>query len=209
MVAVFGPASAFLGALERAGITAIQPTGFEHLNQYAAVVVTAAAYPAPMPLDPAVAEYVRGGGTAYVEFATADGFLPEGTVRIAHTERIFSTGLKGLGELSILDEHASRFQDVIAPGNCFELLAYGNVAGTHQAVFGPPGKTFPALLDISVDSGRLLYATTALSHYLTGNYRPRRRWSRLFDILVAGSHRYRGPAGGRGLHRAAELGRLR
>lgn len=158
------------------------------LASYGAVLVLAAAYPEPTRLDSAaLAEYVRGGGSAYVEFATDDsGFLPASSgIRIAHTERIFNPGaLRGLEPLSVLDEHASRALEV-APGNATELLAYGNVAGTHQAVFGPPEHTFPALLDQRIGAGRLLYATTALSHFVKGNYKPVRRWRRLAQVIIA------------------------
>lgn len=182
-VAVFGPPSTpFLTALERAGIPAVRLDELGDLTPYDAVVVVAASYPEPVHLDTSgLAAYVRAGGTAYVEFATDDsGFLPANTgLRVAAAERILDQ------DLQIYDEHASRVLEVVAPDNATELLAYAHVAGTHTAVFGNPERTFPALLAIPHGSGKLLYATTALSHYVQGNYKPRRRWDRLIQLVVA------------------------
>jgi hypothetical protein len=182
-----GPAAAFAAALDRAGVAFIRYDEQPDLAAHRAVILLAGDYPEPSAVDTVrLAAYVRGGGTAYVEFAVDDGFLPAGEVRDAHIERIFTTeGLGGMEPLSILDEHLSRAQEVVAPGNSTELLTYGSVAGTHKAVFGPPEHTFPALLDIPVGEGRLLYATTALSHHVKGRYKPVRRWTRLLQLIVA------------------------
>ncbi|MEV5960831.1 hypothetical protein AB0L70_03655 [Kribbella sp. NPDC051952] len=184
-----GPAGAFTAALDQAGLPYVryddQPP---ELTGHQAVIVLADRYPEPTSLDTGrLAEYLRAGGSAYVEFAVDEtGFLPTGAIRDAHIERIFTTAaLPGIEPLSILDEHLSRAQEVVAPSNATELLTYGTVAGTHRAVFGPPQHTFPALLDIPVGDGRLLYATTALSHHLTGNYKPVRRWRRLLKVITA------------------------
>ncbi|HEY3562174.1 MAG TPA: hypothetical protein VGL05_32125 [Kribbella sp.] len=184
-----GPAAAFTSALDQAGLAFVRydevPT---ELAAHRAVIVLAGCYPEPVRVPTAaIAEYVREGGSAYVEFALDDdGFLPAGPVRDAHIERIFTTqALAGIEPLSILDEHLSRAQEVSAPDGSTELLTYGSVAGTHKAVFGPPEHTYPALLDIPVEAGRLLYATTALSHYLQGRYKPVRRWRRLLELIVA------------------------
>jgi hypothetical protein len=179
-----GPAAAFTAA----GLTAVRYDELPaELAAYDAVVVLAGSYPKPAELrTEALAEYVRAGGTAYVEFAVDDGFLPAGPVRDAHIERIFTReALRGIEPLSILDEHLSRAQEVVAPDGSTELLTYGSVAGTHRAVFGPPEHTFPALLDIPIGEGRLLYATTALSHHLQGRYKPVRRWARLLQLIAA------------------------
>jgi hypothetical protein len=184
-----GPAAAFTAALDRAGLPSVryddQPP---ELTDHSAILVLAGRYPEPEHVDTArLAEYVRAGGSAYVEFALDDtGLLPKGQLRDAHIERIFTTAaLPGIEPLSILDEHLSRAQKVDAPSNATELLTYGTVAGTHRAVFGPPAHTFPALLDLPLDAGRLLYATTALSHHITGRYKPVRRWQRLLQVIVA------------------------
>ncbi|GAA1574185.1 MULTISPECIES: hypothetical protein [Kribbella] len=179
-----GPATAFAAA----GLLFVRYDELPaDLTAYRAVVVLAGNYPEPTRLASApLAEYVRGGGTAYVEFAVDDGFLPGGPVRDAHIERIFTReALTGIEPLSILDEHLSRAQEVVAPEGATELLTYGSVAGTHKAVFGPPEHTFPALLDIPVGTGRLLYATTALSHHIQGRYKPVRRWRRLLQLISA------------------------
>ncbi|WP_329004713.1 hypothetical protein OHA18_15145 [Kribbella sp. NBC_00709] len=179
-----GPAAAFAAALDQAVRYEELPAD---LTPYRAVIVLAGEYPEPSRLDTTrLASYVRGGGSAYVEFAVDDGFLPGGAVRDAHIERIFTReALAGMEPLSILDEHLSRAQEVIAPEGSIELLTYGSVAGTHRAVFGPPEHTYPALLDISAGAGRLLYATTALSHHVRGRYKPARRWRRLIELIVA------------------------
>ncbi|WP_405063281.1 hypothetical protein OG474_17045 [Kribbella sp. NBC_01505] len=190
-VAVIGPpepAAAFTAALDQAGLVSVRYDDLPlDLSPYAAVIVVAGGYPEPEHLDvTGLTDYVRAGGSAYVEFALDDtGFLPAGDVRTAHIERIFTTAaLPGLEPLHILDEHASRAQQVVAPSNAVELCSYGCVAGTHVAVFGPSDTTFPALLDIPVGDGRLLYATTALSHHIQGRYKPVRRWRRLLQVIV-------------------------
>lgn len=182
-----GPAAAFAAALDQAGLPFVRYDEQPDLAAHRAVILLAGDYPELRPIDTTrLAEYVRGGGSAYVEFAVDDGFLPAGEVRDAHIERIFTTAaLEGMEPLSILDEQLSRAQEVVAPGNSTELLTYGSVAGTHKAVFGPPEHTFPALLDIPVGDGRLLYATTALSHHVQGRYKPVRRWTRLLRLIVA------------------------
>ncbi|MFF0339040.1 hypothetical protein [Kribbella sp. NPDC004875] len=183
-----GPAAAFTTVLDQAGLAHQRyddPPA--DLSDAQAVIVLAGRYPEPSRFDSAwLAEYARAGGSAYVEFAEDDGFLPSGVVRDAHIERIFTReALAGIEPLSILDEQLSRAQEVVAPERSVELLSYGSVAGTHKAVFGPPEHTFPALLDIPVGDGRLLYATTALSHHLKGKYKPVRRWTRLLQLIVA------------------------
>jgi hypothetical protein len=183
-----GPAAAFAPALDQAGLTAVRYDGLPaDLAAHQAVVVLAGRYPEPERIDTtALAEYVRSGGSAYVEFALDDGFLPAGPVRDAHIERIFTReAFQGMEPLSILDEHLSRAQEVVAPAGSTELLTYGSLAGTHKAVFGPPEHTFPALLDVRIGDGRLLYATTALSHHVQGRYKPVRRWTRLLQLIVA------------------------
>ena len=153
-VALTGPSTAFAAALAQTGITfdRYDELAAADLTQYDAVLVVAASYPQPSDLDTTeLAEFVAEGGRAYVEFAKdLTGFLPASEeLRIAHTERIFNPGtLRGLEPMSILDEHSSRAQVVRTPDNATELLTYGNVAGTHLAVFGRPDKTFPALLSI-------------------------------------------------------------
>ncbi|HWD82710.1 MAG TPA: hypothetical protein VG497_27605, partial [Kribbella sp.] len=154
LIAPPGPAAAFTTA----GLVADRYDELPaDLTAYQAVVVLACTYPEPVRLETAaLADYVRGGGTAYVEFALDDGFLPAGELRDAHIERIFTREpLQGIEPLSILDEHLSRAQHVTQPEGATELLTYGTVAGTHKAVFGPPAETFPAFLDIPVGKGRL------------------------------------------------------
>ncbi|MFI5734387.1 hypothetical protein ACIA49_30000 [Kribbella sp. NPDC051587] len=190
-VAVIGPpepAAAFTAALDQAGLASVRYDALPvDLSPYTAVIVVAARYPEPERLDvTGLADYVHAGGSAYVEFALDDtGFLPQGELRTAHIERIFTTAaLPGIEPLHLLDEHSSRAQQVVAPSNAVELCSYGSVAGTHEAVFGPSEVTFPALLDIPAGEGRLLYATTALSHHIKGRYKPVRRWRRLLQVIV-------------------------
>ncbi|TDU89732.1 hypothetical protein EV138_3308 [Kribbella voronezhensis] len=190
-VALIGAAGSFTAALDQTGVSfdRYDELAAADLTQYGVLIVLAASYPEPAELDTTTIEaFTRSGGKAYVEFATDDtGFLPAAEeIRIAHTERIFSPGtLRGLEPLSVLDEHSSRAQVVSAPPDATELLTYGNVAGTHVAVFGPPEKTFPALLSIPKQNGTLLYATTPLSHWIEGSYKPVRRWCRLLQAIVA------------------------
>ncbi|GAA0574067.1 hypothetical protein HPO96_16975 [Kribbella sandramycini] len=190
-VAVIGPpipAATFTAALDRAGLTSVRyDVPPDDLGGYAAVVVVGR-YPEPARLAVGgLAAYVRAGGSAYVEFALDEtGLLPQGELRPAHFERIVTTAaLGGIEPLRILDEHSSQAQQVVAPEGAVELLTYATVAGTHEAVFGLPDATFPALLEIPVGAGRLLYATTALSHHVAGRYKPVRRWERLVQVIVA------------------------
>lgn len=183
-----GPAAAFTAALDQAGLAYVRYDELPvELTAYRAVIVLAGTYPEPGRINGSrLAAYLRSGGAAYVEYTVDDGFLPAGPVRDAHIERIFTReALTGIEPLSILDEQLSRAQEVVAPEGSIELLTYGSVAGTHKAVFGPPAHTFPALLDIPVGEGRLLYATTALSHHVRGRYKPVRRWTRLLRLIVA------------------------
>ncbi|MEU4192593.1 hypothetical protein AB0E69_11875 [Kribbella sp. NPDC026611] len=183
-----GPAATFIAALDRLNVPHVRYDALPaSLGDCRAVVVVAARYPEPAYVDTSsLAEYVRAGGSAYVEFAVDDGWLPGGAVRDAHIERIFTTpAMTGIAPYTIFDEHLSRAQQVVAASNATELLSYGSVAGTHQAVFGPPAETFPALLDIRDGAGRLLYATTALTHHVQGRYKPARRWTRLLQLVTS------------------------
>jgi hypothetical protein len=160
------------------------------------VLVLASEYPVPRVVAAADADpllvYLRSGGRAYLEFATGPAELVPavaGPVRIAGTDRIYvADGNTWLEPLAILDEHSSSMLPVTPPDGAVELLTYGRVAGTHTAVFGPADESWPALLDVGIGAGRLLYASTALSNAERGRYRPAARWRRLLRELLTAVH---------------------
>lgn len=188
-------AAAFTEVLDELGVPWQRYDGVQDLAgvEYGSLVVLAGSYPEVHELDAATAEVVAGrlsaGGRVYVEFATDDaGLLPKpvGAPRIANFERIYVASSNELtqhfGPLTVFDEHSSVMLPVETRG--VELLSYGTVAGTHTAVFGPAADAAPALLDISVGSGRLLYASTALSNAVRGRYKPVARWRLLLKSLL-------------------------
>ncbi|GAB3410352.1 hypothetical protein [Flindersiella endophytica] len=162
-------------------------------------VVVADDAPEPRRLDAEtasrLAELAAAGGTVYAEFVTDPiGLFPRpvGEVGTAGFERLYvppgGAGhpiLDGFEPLTIFEEHASRTVEVVRPEAAVELLTYGLVAGVGRAVFGPADEPWPALLEIPVGAGRLLYATTALSRADVGQYRPVARWRRLLRQVLA------------------------
>lgn len=162
------------------------------LSAYQVVIVLADGYrqasPAPTALGPEVADFVRAGGRAYVEYATGPGLPAAGEPRPSGVERIFVTDkeVAGFPALTLFDEHQSWLLPVESTAT--ELLSYGRVAGVYAAVFGPPDESLPALLDIPIGSGSLLYATTALSNFQHGHYRLAARWRQLVRGLLAALH---------------------
>lgn len=166
--------------------------GAAPLDECGSVLLLASEYPATSELTDAETDrllvYLRSGGRAYVEF-TSGLFPAAGPVRIAGTDRIYvAAGNTWLEPLTILDEHSSSMLPVDPPERAVELLAYGRVAGTHTAVFGPAEESWPALLDVEIGAGRLLYATTALSNAERGRYRPAARWRTLLRELLTSLH---------------------
>ncbi|WP_163513477.1 hypothetical protein [Fodinicola acaciae] len=199
--AVFGePATAdgFLPILDDLGIDhqsrPLTDLSTVDLSAHRAVIVLADGYrqaaPAPTTIGHQVAEFVRAGGRAYVEYATGPGLPTAGEPRPSGVERIFVTDkeVAGFEALTLFDEHQSWLLPVTAPENATELLSYGRVAGVYSAVFGPPDESLPALLEIPLGSGSLLFATTALSNFQHGHYRLAARWRQLVRGLLASLH---------------------
>lgn len=199
--AVVGPpaaASYVLSLLTELGVPhrRYDDLGSAPLGECGSVLVLAAEYPVAGVLTEADAQallvYLRSGGRAYLEYTTGPAeLLPAvaGPVRIAGTDRIYvAEGNTWLEPLTILDEHSSSMLPVTPPDGAVELLTYGRVAGTHTAVFGPAEESWPALLDLGVGAGRLLYATTALSNAERGRYRPAARWRTLLRELITALH---------------------
>lgn len=189
--AVVGGSSLFVSVLGELGVPVEHRDRMGDLTGFGSVIVVADRYPEVLELDDAeaLASYVRTGGRAYVEYAIdRTGFLPEpsGPPRVAGFERIYVARsndiTRGFEPLTIFDEHGSHTLPVSGSG---EVLSYGRVAGAHRAVFGPADESWPALLDLRVGDGRLLYASTAFSNAERGRYRPAARWRVLIRNIVA------------------------
>ncbi|WP_380051162.1 hypothetical protein [Kribbella deserti] len=193
--AVFGSPGAFTAELARAEIPheLCEDLAGTGLERYDAVLVLADGGADPVRLDDAAAgaltAWLQAGGTAYVEYAVdGAGLLPAavGPVRDVRFDRIFGAASLSLGlePLSILDPRSAKMLPVGRPVDATELLTYGKVAGTHRALFGPPEESWPALLELPVGTGRLLYASTALSCWEHGRYRPALRWRALIQGVL-------------------------
>uniref|UniRef100_UPI003F4980FF hypothetical protein n=1 Tax=Nonomuraea bangladeshensis TaxID=404385 RepID=UPI003F4980FF len=178
----------FHSILDELGVPFTTVSSLDRLDGYRSLIVGAPSYPEPSLVDAgAVESFVRAGGRAYVEYAT--GLLSTQAPRQTASERIYvpapSEITSGFDPLAIFDEHASWTLPVNPPAGATEVLSYGKVAGVHTAVFGPAADSWPALLDLPLGAGRLLYATTALGNFERGRYRPASRWRRLIRQLLA------------------------
>lgn len=161
-------------------------------DRHAALLVLAPQYPQCLPLSPearqAIAAFRAAGKSVYLEYAEFPGVTTASPLP-AVFERLCLPATDplqtGLPDLSILEEHSSRYLP-LSVGDGQVLLAYQRVAGTDRAVFGPAAEQQPALVSLPPAPGRLLVAATALSNWQRGRYRPTRSWQALMrSILLA------------------------
>ena len=75
-----------------------------------------------------------------------------------------------------------RYRPSTPPPGAEVLLAVARVAGFDQAVYGVPPGSAPVLYALT--GGRMLVATTSLSHMVVGRYAPRREWAALWSRLL-------------------------
>ncbi|MEI6502740.1 MAG: hypothetical protein WCP21_17160, partial [Armatimonadota bacterium] len=159
-------------------------------DHYAALLLCAPQYPQVLPLPPtqqqAMESFLAAGKSVYVEYAPLASILGEAP-QTAVFERLCLPSADplrtGLPALSIFEEHSSQHLPLLAAGGQ-ALLNYGRVAGTDRAVYGPDAGAFPALVALPRGNGRLLLATTALSNWRRGRYRPTRSWEALLRAVL-------------------------
>jgi len=157
-----------------------------------ALLICAPDYPQVQPLSPATLQamdaFLTAGKAVYVEYAPLAGLVGEAP-QTAVYERLVVPGddFRSLPKLAVLEEHSSRFLPLQGEaGSARSLLVYAKVAGMDRAVFGLPEQTTPALVEIPRGPGRLLIATTALSHWQRARCRPTSLWAALSrEVLLA------------------------
>lgn len=189
-LAVWGnPDNAFIAAAAELRVP-LASTARPGPDEYDALLLCAPDYPRVTALAPeqlaAMQRFLDAGKTVYVEYAPLPGLLGE-TPQTAPYERLCLPAddplHTGLPARSLLEEHASQRLPLLAPGGEV-LLSYGRVAGTDQAVYGLDPAGVPALVSLSQGHGRLLLATTALSNWQRGRYRPTRSWEALTRAIL-------------------------
>ena len=119
----------------------------------------------------------------YVEYPRAVPGLEIGAPKAAGVERaVVNTDFFGpaLPRGRILALNGLRFVPV--PAAAAHVVA-ARVAGFDTAVFGLPAATSPLLFEAS--TGRVLVATTKLSHFVTGRYAPQDAWQALWGGVLA------------------------
>lgn len=192
-IALMGAASAsgFVAAAQDLAIT-LEANESAMPKDWDALLIRAPAYPEVPPLSPAsqraMGEFLAAGKAVYVEYAPLAGLVDD-QPQTAGFERIVVTGsgLPGLPDLTVLEEHGSRHLGFVGDAKSARvLLTYSRIAGLERAVFGLPEHTAPALVEIPRGPGRLLVATTALSNWQRGRYKPTRLWAALArEVLLA------------------------
>lgn len=183
--------NAFLGAAAELGL-AVDTQPNPDLALCDALVLCAPNYPTVTPLSAdaqrSMEQFLSAGKAVYVEYTPLPGAMGE-TRTNAVFERLLVSGERlqsdGLPPLTILEEHASSYLPPLASGGNV-WLSYAHVAGVDRAVFGAPDTTVPALFERTQGSGRLLIATTALSNWERGRYRPTAGWQALLRAVLAG-----------------------
>ncbi len=145
-----------------------------------AVLILADGYPdRPTVIDPAVLETAaRRNQRVYLEYPSALPGLDIGAPKAAGAERaVVNTDFFGpaLRPLRILAINGLHF--VPTQAGAAHLVAT-RVAGFDTAVFGLPKTTAPLLFELP--TGRVLVATTKLSHFVTGRYAPQDAWQALW-----------------------------
>lgn len=193
------PRLALMGAPGNNGfVTAAQELGLAlttaespEPSGYDALLICGPGYPQVMALSPAalqaVQAFLSAGKAVYVEYAPLPGLVGD-TAQEAVYERLVTVGeALGLPELTVLEEHSSRYLPCLAqPVGAHTLLAYAKVAGMDRATFGLPEKAAPALVEVPRGAGKLLVATTALSNWQRGRYKPTKLWAQLArEVLLA------------------------
>jgi len=183
--------NAFLAAAAELGLTVDTQADPEPAS-CDALVLCAPNYPKATPLSAgaqrSMEQFLAAGKAVYVEYAPLPGLMGDKQTN-AVFERLLVTGAAlqsdGLPPLTILEEHASRYLPPLAAGGNV-WLSYAHVAGVDRAVFGAPAETVPALIERAQGAGRLLIATTALSNWERGRYRPTASWQALVRALLLG-----------------------
>lgn len=150
-----------------------------------AVLILADGYPGqPTRVDPAVLETAaRRNLRVYVEYPAALPGLEVGAPKAAGVERaVIGTDFFGpaLPPLRILAVNGLHFVPVRVE-NAHVVAA--RVAGFDTAVFGLPMTTAPILFELP--AGRVLVATTKLSHFVTGRYAPQDAWQALWSGVLS------------------------
>lgn len=121
----------------------------------------------------------------YVENAAGVLGVGEGPPRATQWERlVVSTPRFGAGAPAgrILALPDCRYRPSVPPPGAEVLLVAARVAGFDQAVFGAPPGSPPVLY--SLPGGRVLVATTALSHMVRGRYAPEREWAAVWSYVL-------------------------
>lgn len=157
-----------------------------------ALVLCAPAYPKVTPLcadaQRAMERFLAAGKAVYVEYAPLPGLMGGARTNAVFGRLLVTTPLlqaDGLAPLTILEEHASCYLPPLGTGGSV-WLSYAHVAGVDRAVFGAPAETVPAVFERAQGAGRLLAATTALSNWERGRYRPTAAWQALLRAVLVG-----------------------
>lgn len=126
---------------------------------------------------------VRKDLRLYVEYAASlEGLAIEAAPRRAEHERVVVASDafgQALGRLRILEVHDCHFVAMTSPQ---AHLVAARVAGFDHAVFGLPQTTYPILFEHG--DGRVLVATTKLSHAVTGRYAPHDAWPLIWNWIL-------------------------
>ena len=135
-------------------------------------------------------ELTEGGSRILVEF-DLPVLSSEITNRQCRFERLVirQTDHPVTSDMNLLDlfeAHQAWFQSSdTLPEKTHELLSIARVSGFDKAVFGLPGKTFPALCCLpSVGNGSLLWSATSISSPSDRRYKPINRWRNLIGQIL-------------------------
>ncbi|MBU0610459.1 MAG: hypothetical protein KKI08_21430, partial [Armatimonadetes bacterium] len=192
-LALIGPTedNAFVFAARELGLS-LTPAETPSPADHDALLICAPDYPQVHPLSPAAQQardaFLAAGKAVYVEYAPLAGLVGEAPQTAAY-ERLVVPGddFRSLPKLAVLEEHSSRFLPWLGEAaSARALLVYAKVAGMDRAVFGLPEQTTPALVELPHGPGRLLIATTALSHWQRARCKPTALWAALSrEVLLA------------------------
>ncbi|MGE5295711.1 MAG: hypothetical protein ACM3VT_12855 [Solirubrobacterales bacterium] len=157
----------------------------ERAAEGGAVMILADGYPTTVTaIEPGVLETAaRKNLRLYIEYPGALPGVEIGPPKAARWERVVvNSDFFGpsLDRLRILAVNGLHF--VQAKSRASHVVA-ARVAGFDTAVFGLPNDSIPILFELP--EGRVLVATTKLSHFVTGRYAPQDAWQSLWAGVLA------------------------